>query len=154
MIGVQRHYLRAGRSAVLGWGVVLGAFACLCVVWQRESHKSLIDFALSVMTFAYAGLLAVFLTAIFTRRGTSASAIAALVVGFFVVAIMQQPVWTWLHNSASWTEQLPGGPTLRHALPANPPWLSLAYPWHLVIATSAALVVCVLPRGRAGSPPP
>ena len=146
----DRHYLRAGRLSVLGWGVVLGGFACLCVVWHRESHKSLIDFALSVMTFAYAGLLAVFLTAIFTRRGNSASAIAALAVGFVVIALMQPQIWKWLYESLSWTEYTPGAATVRHALPERPVWLTLAYPWHLVIATGAALIVCLLPRGRAG----
>jgi len=147
----DRHYLRAGRTSVAAWGLVLCGFACLCVVWQRESKQSLIDFALSVMTFAYAGLLAVFVTAIFSRRGTSASAIAALITGFLAIAIMQRPVWDWLYEFMSWTEYTPASETVRHVLPEIPPWGNLAYPWHLAIATTAALIVCVIPKGRGGN---
>ncbi len=146
----DRHYLRAGRMSVVGWGVVLGGFACLCVIWQRESKQSLIDFALSVMTFAYAGLLAVFITAIFTRRGTSASAVAALVTGFAAIALMQKPVWTRLYELSTWTEHTQGAAVERSLLPAIPPWDGLAYPWHLAIAASAALLVCIAPSGSRG----
>ncbi|HYE03443.1 MAG TPA: sodium:solute symporter [Phycisphaerales bacterium] len=138
----ERHYLHAGRLGVVLWGVVLGAFACLCVWWYarlREQGETLIEFALSVMTFAYSGLVAVFLVALFSRRGTTASAIAALVTGFLVVLAFQPPAWGWVGaaaqvlGSASW--------------PARPP----AFPWQLVIATAASLVVCALPRGRGAT---
>ena len=88
--------LRVGRLAVALWGAVLGGFACLCVGWQRSNHEGLLDFALGVMSFAYAGLLAVFLTALFTRRGTARSAIAALITGFAVITVLQPAVWQWL----------------------------------------------------------
>lgn len=78
------HYVKAGRWAVVGWGLVLWAFAVVCIWWQRESGENIINFVLGVMGFAYAGLLAVFLTALFTRRGTTASAVLAMLVGFFV----------------------------------------------------------------------
>ena len=39
--------------------------------------------------FAYSGLVAVFLCALTTRRGNSASAITALAVGFLVVLALQ-----------------------------------------------------------------
>lgn len=115
----DRHYMLAGRWASAGWGAVLAGFACLCIAWRGQT--GLIEFALGVMTFAYSGMLAVFLTALFTRRGTSASVIAALVTGFVIVACFQ-----------GW------GP-LGH--------LKLAAPWVMLIATGAALVVCALPRG-------
>src|SRR5690606_3495019 len=54
------HYLRVGRAAAVGWGVVLGAFACWCIRWHDAENQTLIAFVLGVMTFAYAGLLGVF----------------------------------------------------------------------------------------------
>jgi SSS family solute:Na+ symporter len=137
-----KHYVAAGRTAVVGWGVVLGGFACFCVYWQQASGASLIDFALGVMTFAYAGLLAVFLTAIFTRRGNSASAVAALVTGFVVVALLQPTVWKQWAVSVPWPR---GGANAARTLAD----LTIAYPWHLVIATVIATGVCCLGARRS-----
>jgi Na+/proline symporter len=81
--------VRVSRLAVVVWAVALAAFAVVCVFWQQHSGQKLIDFALSVMVFAYSGLLAVFLTVLFTRRGNALSAIAALVTGFAAVLAMQ-----------------------------------------------------------------
>lgn len=128
----DRHYLIAGRWAMLGWGCVLGSFASFCVYWQQASHETLIRFALNVMTFAYAGLLGVFLTAIFTRRGSSRSAIAALVTGFVVVA-MAQP-WLW----KQWTARV--WPSVSET--------KLAFPWVLVAGACAATAVCLMGKGR------
>ena len=77
--------VRVSRAAVVLWAIPLAGFASLCVFWQSHSNEKLIDFALGVMVFAYSGLLAVFLTALFTRRGNSVSAIAALAIGFVTV---------------------------------------------------------------------
>ncbi|MHC4218081.1 MAG: sodium:solute symporter family transporter, partial [Planctomycetota bacterium] len=80
--------VRVSRIAVALWAVALAAFASFCVFWQQHSGQKLIDFALGVMVFAYSGLLAVFLTALFTRRGNARSAVAALLIGFAAVAAM------------------------------------------------------------------
>lgn len=131
----DQHYLKVGRLGVVGFGVILGGFACACVFLQQSS--TLIDFALSVMNFAYAGLLAVFFTALFTRRGNTGTVIAALLVGAFVVLLMQPwiwPLWTGLVARA-----LPAAAAL--------PELKLAFPWQLLIAVTVAFVVCV-----SGSP--
>ena len=73
----ERHYLAAGRLGVLLCGVLLTAFAVVCVFWKHSRpDQPLIDFALNVMGYAYAGLLGVFLCALLTRRGTSVSVIA------------------------------------------------------------------------------
>jgi len=82
--------VRVSRVVVVLWTIPLAGFASFCVFWQQRGEQRLIDFALSVMVFAYSGLLAVFLTALFTRRGNSYSAIAALVAGFGSVLAMQQ----------------------------------------------------------------
>lgn len=88
-----RTKLVMSRVAVAAWGLLLGVFACLCVYWQRHSGQTLIDFALGVMAFAYAGLLGVYFTALFTKRGSTWSVIAALLVGFGAVAVLRsQPI--------------------------------------------------------------
>ncbi len=138
----ERHYLSAGRWGVVAFGVILGVFAGACVFWYDPKKDTLVGFALNVMQFAYAGLLGVFLTALFTRRGNSASAIASLATGFVVVVVLQPPVWAWLTS-------------LSEATAANPDDqaftlgdLRLAFPWRLVIGTVLATLVCC-----AGRPP-
>ncbi len=129
----ERHYLRAGRCAVVGWGVVLGGFAITCIYWQQLAGGSLIDFALGVMAFAYSGLVAVFLTLLFTRRGNGTSAVLALATGFLAVLLLQpwaMAIWT------RWALWLPYG------------WgaVRIAFPWQIVIATSIAMAVCCAGR--------
>lgn len=132
----ERHYVAIGRAAVAGWGIILGSFACICIFWHASNAEvggqSLLSFALSVMTFAYAGLAAVFVTAIFTRRGNTGSAIGALAVGFLTVLAMQPAVWRW------WTAMV------------IPEWsdVRIAFPWVLTIAFLLALMVCC--AGRRG----
>ncbi|MBX3382303.1 MAG: hypothetical protein KF864_02220 [Phycisphaeraceae bacterium] len=132
----EGHFVTAGRVGVITAGAAVGSFAVLCVYWQQSVGQGLVSFALSVMTFAYAGLLGVFLCALFTRRGTSASAIAALITGFAVVALFQKPVWDL------WTPILLGED-----------WKNTAvqYPWHLFFGTLASFAVCALPRGTGGT---
>lgn len=122
----ELHYLRAGRAGVLLWGVVLGSFACVCILWQRGDGSTLIDFALGVMTFAYAGLLAVFVSAVLTRRGSAASAIAAMIVGAAVVVALQPGPWS------IWATRL--------GIDAPP----IAFPWRLTLGAIAAFAACQL----------
>lgn len=147
----ERHYLNAGRIAVVGWGLALGGFAIACVFWQYREEEiqetsTLLTFALTVMTFAYAGLLPVFLTTILTKRGSTASVIAALVTGFVLVLLMQPIFW----------DQVIEVPTLRAEHEANlladpqtprPAILNLldmAFVWKLSIASTAAMLVCLI----------
>ena len=133
----EQHYLAAGRFAVLAWGAALGSFAVLCFFWQRsDPTTTLIGLALSVMTFAYAGLLAVFLTALFTKRGSARSVIAALITGFVVIALLQN--WAW----PRWTPYVP-------LIGADLASIKLAFPWHMTIGTTLAFLVCV--AGKADS---
>ena len=112
-----RQERRVARFAVFGWAGALCGFAVACVFWQQHSDIPLIDFALLVMVFAYSGLLAVFLAALFTNRGNSMSVIAALITGFTCVLLMQG--FAWKH----WT------PTAWHDL-------TIAFGWQMFIATS------------------
>ncbi len=128
----DRHYLRTGRLASVGAGVAIAAFAGVCVFFHNRTGTSFLDLALGVMTFAYAGLLGVFITGIFTRRGNAASAVAALAVGFVVVLLLQGPVWS------VWS------PVVPELLGVRLSDLKLAFPWHLVIGTLASTGVCML----------
>jgi SSS family solute:Na+ symporter len=119
----------ASKWVVAGVGAALCGFAIVCAaVYDRRT--TLVDFALGVMTFALSGMLGVFLTALLTRRGNSASVVAALVVGVAAVAGMQDGVMGW------WSPLVFG-----HGV-------KLAWPWWMPIATGLSFLVCVAPRGR------
>jgi SSS family transporter len=139
-------YLRAGRLSMAAWGAVLGAFGCVCIAWHRYNAtiagQTLIDFALGVMNFAYAGLAAVFCTAIFTKRGNGASALASLATGFLVVLAMQPAVMKWW-----WPLQGSVSDSAAQLAPPTPP--TIAFPWVLLLAFMLALSVCCL--GKRGS---
>lgn len=131
----EAHYLRAGRIGVATWGLLLCGFACLCIKWHEASDQTLLNFALGVMALAFAGLLGVFLVALFTRRGTSASAVLGMAVGFLVVLGLRGAVWP------KWAPPL--------GLPAEH---GLAWPWHLVIGVTAAFAVCAAVPSRRQTP--
>lgn len=134
----EGHYLRVARGGVVGAGVVLGGFASLCILWYDPENNTLVEFALGVMSFAYAGLLGVFLTALFTTRGSERSAVAALIAGFVVVLVMQPAVWGLLRAGLEGTVTLPE--------------FTMAFPWQLVIGTCVATLVCLAGRGRKVDP--
>jgi len=78
----EHHFVFVGRLAVVGWGIVLGLFAIVCIYWKSSNNETLINFALGVMGIAYAGLIGVFFTALFTKRGSPRSVLIALIAGF------------------------------------------------------------------------
>jgi SSS family solute:Na+ symporter len=120
---------RMARWIIAAWTGALAIFAILCAFWQSASGETLLDFALGVMVFAYAGLLGVFLTALLTPRGNAMSAAAALVVGVLVVLALQPFAWN------AWMPLLDNSNT---ALP--PP----AFPWRMAIASTIAFLTCVM----------
>lgn len=130
----ERTLLRASRAAVALWGVVLGVFAGACVFWQRASGEGLLQFAIGVMVFAYAGLLALFLAAIFTKRGNGRTAVAALVTGFVVIAVLRFGA--------------PGGALARLGVDLGLPRLALG--WQMLAGVGLSFLVCVLGVRRAG----
>ena len=152
-----KHYVRIGRLGVMVCGLLLGAFACFCVFWQQRDGQfqtggQLLNFALSVMTFAYAGLIAVFFTAIFTTRGSEHSVILALITGF-VITILLQP-WVWGIEAIALRSSLNGA---GHQPPFDAStiglWLfSVHFSWKLCIAVALSFVVAAWPSGnRNGS---
>jgi len=85
----EAYFVKAGRVAVLLFAVALSAMAMLSYYWQRYSELPLLSFALGVMAFAYTGLLGVYATAIFTKRGSAKRIPFALVGGFLTVLLLQ-----------------------------------------------------------------
>jgi SSS family transporter len=97
----EQHFIKASRNAVLLFAVILSAMAILSYFWQRYSALSLIGFALGVMAFAYTGLLGVFFSAIFTKRGSVKTVPYALAGGFLTVLAFQ-PYTFGLSIGFSW----------------------------------------------------
>lgn len=126
----EQHYVTAGRVSMGVVGLTLFAMSIICYYWQRYTDMPLIDFALSVMVFAYSGLLGVYFTVVFTNRGSSPSVMTALAVGFIVTLLQQSYIVDALE------------------LPAN--WKSLAFSWQLCIGTAASFIVCF--AGRQSKP--
>jgi SSS family solute:Na+ symporter len=61
-------------------------------------NDTLINFALGVMSFAFTGMLGVFLTALLTRRGNTTTVLAALATGVIVTTLLQDGVLGLLTN--------------------------------------------------------
>lgn len=121
------HFVIAGRIGMVVLGLALLAMSVLCYHWQHYTDTPLLTFALAVMSFAYSGLLGVFFTALFTRRGSSASAVVALATGFVTILAMQPYVVDRLG--------LPDG------------WKALAFPFQLCLGTAVAFVTCAIVPG-------
>jgi solute:Na+ symporter, SSS family len=125
----EHHYVQAGRAGMGVIGVAMLIVAVLSFYWQHYAKLGMLEFVLGVMGFAYAGLIGVYMTAIFTPRGTTGSVIAALIAGFVTVLLLQPAIATGIG--------LPGA--LQH----------LAFPFQLCIGSAIAFVVAVAPSGKA-----
>lgn len=85
----EEHFVKASRIGVLFFAVILGVMAMISYFWQHYSQLSLLSFALGVMAFAYTGLLGVYFSAIFTKRGSEKTVLYALIGGFVSVLSLQ-----------------------------------------------------------------
>jgi Na+/proline symporter len=128
----EKHYVRAGRVAMILLAVALLGMSLLCFYWQRYTETPLLNFALGVMTFAYSGLLGVYFTALFTSRGSSASVCWALAAGFVAIGLQQSYIVDVL------------------GLPSS--WKSLAFPFQLCVGTAIAFATCLLGSGKSPEP--
>lgn len=120
----EHHFVNAGRFGMALIGVFLFLMALLSYNWQKSEDIPLIQFVLGVMTFAYAGLLGVYFTAIFTNRGSTKSVIAALLIGFCSILLMQ-PYFAKSFNYPQFFQ-------------------SLAFPWQLCLGTLISFFICVI----------
>jgi Na+/proline symporter len=123
----ERHYVRAGQAGMGLVGLAMFAMAVLSFYWQRHADMPLLEFALQVMVFAYAGLLGVYFTAVFSSRGSTGSVIAALLAGFAVVLLLQ--------------------PAIARAFGLPTFLATLSFPYQLCIGTLVSTLVCAAPRG-------
>ncbi|MGB0767008.1 MAG: sodium:solute symporter family transporter [Phycisphaeraceae bacterium] len=114
---------RFRRVLVVAMGVALTGVASGMVLLYDPSEDTLVLFALGVMTFAYAGLMGVFLCVVTIGRGSTPSVVAALVTGMSVIV------------------------GSRYAEPLSR--FELAWPYWMVIATAASFGVCSLGSRRA-----
>ena len=122
---VDEQSKTASRAAVVITGFVLIASAIVSA-WRYDStQRSLLVFALGVMSFAYTGMLGVFLTALLTRRGTTGSVLSALVTGVVVTTLMQDSILSW------WSGRVFHFP------------LQLSIFWWMPIGTVLSFLVCV-----------
>ncbi len=124
----EAHFLSAGKTAMVVMGVIIFAMSVFCYFWQRQTDTPLLEFALSVMTFAYSGLLGVYITAVFSQRGSEASVIAALIVGFLTILCFQAYVIDTL-----------GLPTMMK---------TIAFPWQLCVGTMLSTLVCMAGKAK------
>ncbi len=125
----ERHYVIAGQLAMLIFAIVLLLMSCLCYYWQQSTDLPLLEFALAVMTFAYAGLLGVYATVMFTNRGSKNSVLASLIVGFLVMCLGEASIGGAIGIPESYT--------------------SLAFSWKLCVATFVAFLTAVAGNRRA-----
>jgi SSS family transporter len=88
----EAHYVFAGRVAVVGFAVLLSIMAMISFYWQQTSDLPLLSFALGVMAFAYSGLLGVYFSALFTKRGNEMTVTLGLVGGFVTVLLLQPAI--------------------------------------------------------------
>lgn len=121
--------LTTPRLAVALMGVTLTGFAVVAALMYDPKNDTLITFALGVMTFAWSGLVGVFLTAAFTKRGNATSVIAALLAGAVTVALLKY-----------------GLPPLAATL--DEPRLQLAWLWQMVIGTAVSVATCAAGKTR------
>lgn len=120
---------RWGRCSMVGWALLLAIVAYALAVWQSKDDRTLLEFALGVMSYAYAGLLGVFVVTLFTRRGSATSVVAALFAGAAVIAATEPMLVR--HLDVDWMPRLALG-------------------WRMTIAVLVATVIAACPGPRRG----
>lgn len=91
----ESYFVSVSRLSVLAFAGLLALMAIVSYYWQRHSDLPLVDFALGVMTFAYAGLIGVYFAALFTNRGSARTVPLGLGVGFAAVLFFHLPINPW-----------------------------------------------------------
>ncbi|MEO9947526.1 MAG: sodium:solute symporter [Paraglaciecola sp.] len=124
----EAKLVTVGRWCMGLVAIALGSVALLCYYWQQYTDTPLLAFALSVMVFSYSGLLGIYFTALFSKRGTPSSILAALVVGFSIPVLMQPYVQS-LYLPSHWQ-------------------FDLAFTWQLVIGTTVSTLVCLTKKNK------
>lgn len=122
--------ISSSRKMSVIMGACLTGFAIVTAVMQQASGLNLVDFATGVMCFSYAGMLGVFIVALYTKRGNTRSVIAALVAGLAVVLLLQPYILTPLSNALF-------GKTL-----------FIAWPWWCPVGATVSTAICLLGKNK------
>ncbi len=115
----------APKLAVAAMGLCMSSLGIACVFLYDKNDRTLIDFALGILSFAFTGMLGVFLTALLTPRGNTISILCALAVGVLSVVLMQPGILE------RWTSAMFHHP------------LHLASTWWMPVGTILSFAVCV-----------
>ena len=114
----EETYLAWTKKSIPFWALALALMAVgIASFYDAEKHGSILSYVLSLMKYAYAGLVGVFFVAIFSKRGNTLSAIAGLIVGFLTVLILG-------------------------LLP-----IELSFAWEMCIGCAMAFICAVIPAG-------
>lgn len=105
----DKAQISSSRWMVGLMGAMLTGFAIITCIMQQSSGLNLVDFATGVMCFAYVGMLGVFLTAIFTKRGNTASVICSLIAGVVIIIPLMFQKELFGANYIAWTWWCPIG---------------------------------------------
>lgn len=122
----EKHFLQAGRVMVLTFAVLLSMMAMVSYYWQQYAELPLLEFALGVMSFAYAPLLGVYGAALFTHRGDERTVLLALVSGFLTVLLLQPYI-------------------LNHLIEG----ITINFAYQIVIGTMVSFLIMMLGKSRA-----
>jgi len=121
----EKYFLKASRLAVIVFAVALSLMAILSYYWQHATQSHLLNFALGVMSFAYAGLLGVYFAVLFTRRGSGRSVTWALIGGFLTVLLLQNTILKFLGID-----------------------LVIGFSWQLVLGTMVSFGIMMMGKGN------
>lgn len=122
--------ISSSKKMVVFTGLVLTGFAIFTAVLQEQSGLNLVDFATGVMCFSYAGMLGVFMCALFTKRGSTLSVNTALVVGILIVLLLQPYIFGPLTESMLGTR------------------MSIAWTWWCPIGAVISFLICILGKKK------
>lgn len=128
----DRTALRASRIATLVWGLVFILFASLF----RDQKNPVVEFALSIASFTYGGLLGVYLLGIINHRARERDAIVAFLVSLTIMAFVIFGVW-YSGTEGRWMFTFYPSPETKAALKLK----GLAYPWFVVVGSALTIPI-------------
>lgn len=141
----DRTALRASRIATLVWGLVFILFASLF----RDQKNPVVEFALSVASFTYGGLLGVYLLGMINARARERDAIVAFFVTLAVMTLVIFGVW-YSGAEGRWLFTFYPTAETKAALQLR----GLAYPWFVVFGSALTIAVgSLMALGHRGEAP-
>ncbi len=126
--------VRAARWSTVVFSLILIVIGSLTAYAKIVLHARIIPIVLGIFGYTYGSLLGVFLVGLLTRRrGSEAGNLAAMVVGFIVVALLSglhNDLWSLFHGEMTvlW----------------KPAWLpQIEFPWRVAFGCVATFAVAI-----------